>query len=566
MDPLPPNLPPDEPSGGDLSRAARAAKVGPQIPLHTAGPGGAIEADLDSASLGRNASPAERAAAAHAATPARVEADALTAGASPAAAARLASETRHSRWGVLRHKHFRTVIAAAFCSNVGNWMELVGVQILVATQTKDLRMSAGLGIAATIPTLTLGLFGGLVADRVNRRTLLIVTQLLMMLVAAGVLAVSLMHWPPGSAYTRGYYLIALTALNSAVMAFNMPAWQVMTPSLVPRSEIMQAMTLNGIQFNLGRVIGPLAAGVLMAAAPALMLRLGWIDAASLGSEDQASVGVRILFMFNTLSFLVVAAAVWTTPNVKPRSTDFSRPVAQIRAALSFIISGRAPRAVFLAIVTCSALAAPLIRLVTQFAVDVYGESADKAETTTTFMIALLGAGAVTGGLSLRFLPSWYPRHHFIPVSISGLGLLITLFACLQNKTAGYIVMFPIGLFWVWAFNQTWASMQSLVPDDLRGRVMAVAGVASFGATGLGFIIAGGVGGLLNERSLFGHVVTPGESTQAAIAVLAITLAIAGIFMLIHRTPEIDDMPRLAPGRAARRNLIHAVLAREHWPE
>lgn len=506
------------------------------LPVHASGPGSTVPADMDSTSVDIDPEQLARQAEGGTQHPSSVPPpDPKTDGS--------------SRLGVLRHKHFRTVWSAAFVSNIGNWMELVGVQILVATQTKDIKMSAYLGMAATLPILLFGLIGGLVADRTDRRRLLMITQFLMMAVAAGVLAVSLMSWAPGSEYTRAWILIALTALNGVVMAFNMPAWQVLTPRLVPREELTRAITLLGIQFNMSRVVGPLLAGALMA----------------FSTLPFGLTGLNLLFIINTCSFMIVAAAVWTTPPSPVASADFSNPVGQITAALKFMVGSRGPLAVFLAVVTVSALAAPLIRLLTQFAIDVYHHANDDAENTTTRLIAILGVGAVAGGVLVRRIPPWYPKHHFIPASIAGLGLFITLFGLLRSETWASLVMLPIGLFWIWSFNQTWAAMQNLVPDEMRGRVMSVAGVASFGATGVGVMLSGLVGDRLKDITLLGYHLTATEATQAAVLSLSITLLAAGIVMLLFRTPEVDGLPRLPPGSRRSRSLINAILATEHRP-
>ena len=170
---------------------------------------------------------------------------------------------------MLRHKHFRLVWFAAFGSSIGTWMEGVGVQWLMAKLTlapewvaagrPDAALMMGfLGAAQLGPTLLLGIVGGLTADRVNRRTLLMVTQMIMMCVAITLLVCSL------AGVLSPFLLLSISLLNGIATAFNIPAWQVLTPRLVPREELTRAIVLNGIQFNLARVIGPGLGGLLMA--------------------------------------------------------------------------------------------------------------------------------------------------------------------------------------------------------------------------------------------------------------------------------------------------------------
>ncbi len=440
---------------------------------------------------------------------------------------------------VLRHGHFRNVWIAAFVSNVGSWMELVGVQLLMAKITGELKMAAYLGAAQMLPILLMGLFGGLVADRVDRRKLLIVTQVMLMGVAACVALASALL--PHEGRTLPWVLIGLGAINAVIMSFNMPAWQVLTPRLVPREELTKAITLNGIQFNLARVVGPALGGVLMHAA-----------------------GPTPLFAINTLTFLGVVLAVSRTPAAPPPPQDGRKARAQLWSAWQFVTRNRGPLAVFLAMVVASMFAAPLVRLLSQFTLDAFGASKASVESIVGWLLAVQGVGAVTGGIALRWLPAWYPKHHFIPMALSGLGVAITAFALNPLLWLGWPIMFVVGVFWIWSFNQTWAAMQNLVPDAMRGRVMAIANTASFGATALGVLLGGFVGEIVLARlvSDLGKADAAWYGAQAAVLVLSVPLMVAGVFMLIKRTPEVDGMPRRP---AARTGLVDAILAKEHWP-
>jgi MFS family permease len=448
--------------------------------------------------------------------------------------------------GVLRHRHFRNVWSASFVSNVGNWMEMLGVQMIVAHATGSLAMMGYLGAAQLAPIPILGIFGGLLADRVNRRTLLIVTQIALMLVAVGIAAVvyletrhvietrSLVNW-----------LLGLSVLQGIAYSFNVPAWQVLTPRLVPKSELTDAITLNGIQFNAARVVGPALAGTIM------------------------GVGGPVpLLVFNAITFMVVVLVVSTTPDAPAPARDGTDWRSQILAAWRFISRNRGPLAVFAAMVLMSFLAAPLIRMLPLYVIDVY-QVTDRAsaDRLAGVLLSVLGVGAVLGGLSLGYLPKWYPKHHAIPVAIFGAGLTITIFGLTRTSAAGMAAMFFVGLFWIWGFNQSWAAMQHQVADSMRGRVMAIANVAAFGATAIGNLLAGWLGEL-TARVLSGPVrgMEPSEvGAHLSIIVLSVTLCGAGLVMMIWRVPEVDGMPRLKGASRRSRSLIEAVTASEHRP-
>lgn len=446
---------------------------------------------------------------------------------------------RGSRLGVLRHGHFRNVWLASLVSNTGNWMELVGIQTTVAHATGSLAWMGYLGAASLAPILILGTFGGLVADRVDRRRLLLWTQGILMVLAVGVAVVSLLPWE--RAEHLAYALIGLSALHGATLAFNMPAWQVLTPRLVPREELTKAITLNGIQFNLARVVGPGLAGGVLAVS--------------------GDLGAAPLFVLNAVSFAFVLGAVARTP-AAPAVRAAGRALEQVREAWAFIFFGRGPRAIFWAMIALSMLAAPLVRMLAMFTKDVYGLDDAGADRAVGILLSLQGVGAVAGGLALRYLPAWYPKHHFIPAALLGAGLTITLFSIATHQWVGGAVMVVCGVFWIWGFNQSWAAMQNLVADTMRGRVMAMVNVASFGATAAGVLVAGLVG-----ESLKGVLGAAG-ATQLAIGAMSYLLLLCGLGMLVWRTPEIDGLPRLG-GRDMRRpdlSLLNALTAREHRPD
>lgn len=449
-----------------------------------------------------------------------------------------------SRLGVLRHRHFRNVWGAALVSNTGNWMEMLGVQMIVAHETQSLKMLGILAAAQLTPILALGLVGGIVADRVNRRTLLVSTQIMLMLIAFLLAAISYFGAPPigwmlGMTSDMVATLLALSVLQGVVMSFNMPAWQVLTPRLVPKAELTKAITLNGVQFNMARVIGP-AVG-------------GWIMAAAWG-------GATWLFVINAITFLAVVIAVITTPDAPAPPHNGEHPWRQLGKAIGFIFRNKGPLCVFAAMILMSLLAAPLVRMLPLYAIDVYGLGEAAADQTVGILLAVLGVGAVLGGLLLKFVPPWYPKHHFIPMSLAGAGLTIGAFATTGSVASGYFTMFFVGIFWIWGFNQAWAAMQHLVEDSMRGRVMAAANVASFGATAVGNLGAGWFG-----ESVGAWTADKALGTHLAVGVLAAILFAAGVVMLLWRVPQVDgpEVP-YKPG-TNKRSLLEGLTALSHRP-
>lgn len=447
-------------------------------------------------------------------------------------------------FSVLRHKHYRNVWFGQFGSSMGGWMEHVGVAWIVNTTTKNPALALGyLAFAQLSPMVVLGLPGGLLADRVNRKKLLLITQFLMMLVAAALAVVS--YTKPSSA---ALLLIILIALNGVAMAFNAPAWQVLTPRLVPREELTNAIFLNGLQFNLARLVGPALGGLILSA---------W--------------GTTPLFVINTLSFVGVLLAVWSTPDTPTPPAARISLWSQTREALTFVWGNSGPRAVFMAILVFGLFAAPIMRLMPNFITEVFTEtiSASKKHQEIAYgaLLSFMGIGAVAGVLAMRWVPKWYPKHHFIPISLLGGGVSITMFAASSSIVLGGLSILIAGFFWLWSFNAAFAAMQLLVPDAMRGRVMSVVNVAAFGTMALGPLGAGALGGAVTTlgEMATGAAVASGVGLQVSVGITGILLTGAALVMLTYRTPEVDGLKPGDPGYDREPSLLRGFTASAHRP-
>lgn len=439
-------------------------------------------------------------------------------------------EPTQSRLGVLRHGTYRLVWCTALASSIGTWMETVGVQWIVARDTRSPLVMGVLALAQLGPMLLLGLVGGVVADRVNRRTLLLVTQSVLMLVACVLALASYEGW------ATPRVLVGLVLLNGTAAAFNIPAWQVLTPRLVPRAELARAIALNSMQFNLARVVGPALAGILLAAS-----------------------GPTVLFVINALSFAGMVLAVWRTPDAPAPPGNAKRAVELVMESLRFVVRGTGPRALLMGELVFAALAAPVLRMLALFVGEVY----EAKEGMYGTMLALMGVGAVAGGLALRLVPAWYPRHHLIPLAVVACGVSVSLFAVAPTPALGAAPIMLVGMFWLWCFSSFSAAVHLLVNDEMRGRVMSIYNTVVFGAMPLGSMAVALVGEGIARG--MGHGADAGLAVQSGVALAGVLLAGAGLTMLVWRTPEIDGLTPEDPGGRRNPGLLRGITGAAHRP-
>ena len=243
-----------------------------------------------------------------------------------------------------RHRRFALLWAGAFVSNIGTWMETVGVGILVTTATGKAGWTGLVAAAGFVPTALLAPLGGALADRVPRRTLLLATTSFQILFAALLTLVTSLGDPsPG--------LVTLIVFGAGCAnAIGFPAFQSMLPDLVPREDLPGAVALSSAQWNLGRVIGPALAG--------LVIGLG---------------GYELAFALNTLSFFAVFAVVASFKLPPPVSAAGVSILGSIREGARFVRGDAALRFVVGCMALNSLSAAPFLALHPAVALDVFHE-------------------------------------------------------------------------------------------------------------------------------------------------------------------------------------------------
>ena len=364
--------------------------------------------------------------------------------------------------GALTHRNFRLVWLAALGSTIGTWMQSYAQSWLIFDQTHS---NFYLGIdafLAQLPILLFMLIGGVIADRHDRRRLLTGSQYVQML-SAFTLAVLVWQRPvvPIAA------IFALSFISGCGQAFGGPAYQSLIPSLVPRRDLPNAIALNSTQFNLSRVLGPAAGGIVL-----------------------ATIGTAACFLVNGLSFFFVVIAL-TMLRLPPHMPPTQRRAMseELRTGLRYVRHTRLMLTLTILVFISTFLAMPILTLLPAFATQVL--TSDHApQTRLSMLMACQGLGAIVGALTIGSLGRFAHMGRALLTIQIGLGILIAAFAHSRQLPVSLVLLFVSGMFFMAVFSISFSLVQLTVPDDLRGRVVSIYMVALRGGWPLGGLVAG----------------------------------------------------------------------------
>src|SRR3954471_6695147 len=425
---------------------------------------------------------------------------------------------------VLRHGAFRWIWIGALVSNVGNWMEAVAQSWLVQRQTASPFIVELLAASEFMPHALLMLAAGALADRYDRRKLLLFGQVAMMVFGAVLAAAAHLGW------ATPWVVIGLSFAEGAAWASVTPAWQALVPALVPRDELPSAIALNSAQFNTARLLGPMIAGALLASASAALV---------FDVNVVTFVGIVAVLALVRMPSAPQLAAVHTSGGELAHSGG-------VRAALRWALRERGPRRLIVGVFAFALFSAPVQGLLPAMADEVLQVGAHGYG----ILLSCLGAGALLAALTLARWPPSYPRHHLIPLSMLGFALCALVYGSSRWPLLSAAALGIGGVFWVWSLASSSTAMQLLVPEGLRGRAMSVLALATTGPLPLGHLLGGGVASAFGIRS--GVLVSCGA------------LAVFSAWSTFAREPAIDAM-QLAPPppRGFREALWEALTAASH---
>jgi len=356
-----------------------------------------------------------------------------------------------------QYRDFRLLWFGACTSSIGTWMQEIAQNWLVLEITNSpflLGIDAFLG---DIPIFLFSLFGGVLADRMDRRHLLIGSQLVQMGSAITLATLIATH------HIQVWHILLSSFVVGTAQSFGGPAYSALVPSLVEKEDLPNAIALNSIQFNLARVIGPVLGGLALKYA-----------------------GSAWCFGLNALSFVAVIASLLSLDiNFKPARTGESI-IDSMKQGFRFIRTQGAMETLIVIAFCMTALAIPMITFLPVFAKNVF----QKDEMTYTLFLVCSGLGSITGALSVAAMGNITNKGRIALTMLIALGAGISGFALSKSVILSCILLFISGAVLMCAFAMISSLVQLITTNDMRGRVMSVYNVAFRGGMPFGSFFTG----------------------------------------------------------------------------
>ncbi len=404
------------------------------------------------------------------------------------------SEARRKRlisFAPLRHRAYALLWTGAFISNIGTWMESIALGIYVTKHTNQAAWTGTVAAAAFLPIAFFSPIGGALADRYPRRLLMIVTSLFQTALAGLLTVLFVVGHPSAPTIT----LIALG--NGVAAALGFPSFQAMLPDLVPVEDLPGAVALSSAQYNLGRVVGPAIAGVVI-----YLGGYAWAEGA------------------NAVSFLAVVAVMaiiaLPPPSPEARHEPFRRSIAE---GFRFVRREPGLRVTALAMCLNTFLAAPFIALVPAMALKVLHSGSGG----TAVLVTAQGVGAVLMAFSLGTLVERYGARRVLMTLMSTLPIALVAYAAAPDLAVAALALFAVGLLYLGALSSFTTIAQLRVPTEIRGRVLAVFTVILGSLYPLGSVVQGKLADHVGLR-----VTTIGSALAMAVVMIVTRLARPGI--------------------------------------
>ncbi len=372
---------------------------------------------------------------------------------------RAAALRLRSTFAALRHRNFRLFLIGQFVSLCGTLMQQVALGWLVLEITNSPFAVGLVTTLGSLPILLLTLYGGVLADRVDKRRFVLLLQCLMLTEALALAVLTAFH------RITVHWIMGLAVFAGTLSAFEVPTRQALVADLVEREDLMNALALSSMGFNVARVIGPAIAGALIAL---------W--------------GLAACFFGNALSYLAVVASLVLMRTAPPASGSRPNALAAMKEGFRYVMDNRWPRALVVLIAGFAVFGFPFIIMAPVFARDVLRVGASGYAA----LVSAIGVGAAVGALALAGFGKRYRKERLLIAASALFGVTLASIALVSSFSTSLALFTLAG--WTMATNGILGNtlLQIQAPDHLRGRVMGVysflvLGLAPFGSFQAGLV-------------------------------------------------------------------------------
>jgi MFS family permease len=357
----------------------------------------------------------------------------------------------------LRNPNFRLFWSGNFLSNIGTWMQNVAQGWLVLLLTNSAFWLGVVGFAGSIPFLIFTLFGGVIADRVDKRRLLLATQTVMMMLAFLLAALAWFK------VITVWEVAAIAFMNGVAMSMNAPSYQAMVPRLVKREDLTNAIALNSAQFNMSRILGP-----------------------TLGGYAMAIFGVAGNFFLNGVSFLAVLWALTRIKYPDERPAQRESMWASLRGGFAYLHENKQMLVLIWMTAAASLFGIPFLTFIPYFA----KVQLNAGESGLGWLLAASGFGAVLGAMTVAI--AGMIRHRGRVLTFAGVVFFLAIIGFSESRSFALSECLAFiegycGITMISCFN---VSIQHLSSDEMRGRVMSIYATSFLGLPPLGALLAG----------------------------------------------------------------------------
>jgi len=345
----------------------------------------------------------------------------------------------------------------ACTSSIGTWMQIVAQGWLIYRLSHSAFLLALDQFLGGIPIFLLSLLGGVIADRVERRKILLGSQYIQLASAATLTLLVATGW------VHVWQILCLSFLSGFAQAFGGPAYQALIPTLVERDDMPNAIALNSIQFNLAVTVGP-----------------------ALGGWALARFGEAWCFGLNTLSFLapIVALSMITTRFLPQKTTDTM--LSSFKQGISFVRRQGSMEALILLAFCMTFLSMPMRTYFPVFVKDIFRRGPE----TYGQLLSVMGIGSICGSLAIASLGNFRHKGRVALLMLICLGLAISGFALSKSLAVSYLVVVLVGFAMMAVFATVNSLVQLITTDEMRGRVMSVYNFAFRGGMPMGNLVSG----------------------------------------------------------------------------